>query len=133
LKIDISTGELVDKVTILAIKLEKISDPSKVNNIRKEYELLLKPMAECGVGIDSDEFLALKEVNLKLWEIEDRIRIKEAEKAFDAEFIELARSVYFTNDERAEIKKRINLATGSELVEEKQYVDYTGDSERSSR
>jgi len=133
LKIDISTGELVDKVTILAIKLEKISDPSKVNNIRKEYELLLKPMADCGIGTDSDEFLALKEVNLKLWEIEDRIRIKEAEKAFDAEFIELARSVYFTNDERAEIKKRINLATGSELVEEKQYVDYTGDSERSCR
>ena len=128
MKIDISTGELVDKVTILAIKLEKISDPSKVKNIRKEYELLLKPMTDCGIGTDSEAFLALKNVNLKLWEIEDRIRIKEAAKAFDSEFIDLARSVYFTNDERAEIKKRINLATGSELVEEKEYVDYKGDS-----
>lgn len=132
MKIDISTGELVDKVTILAIKLEKISDPSKVKNIRKEYELLLKPMADCGIETDSEAFLALKNVNLKLWEIEDRIRIKEAGKAFDSEFIELARSVYVTNDERAAIKKRINLATGSELVEEKQYVDYT-DASKSSR
>lgn len=126
MKIDISTGELVDKVTILAIKLEKISDPSKAKNIRKEYELLLQPMTDCGIGTDSEEFLALKGVNLKLWEIEDRIRVKEAQKAFDSEFIELARSVYFTNDRRAEIKKRINLATGSELVEEKEYVDYAG-------
>jgi len=124
LKIEISTGELVDKVTILAIKLEKISDPAKIKNIRREYELLLKPMAQCGIETDSEAFLALKEVNLKLWDIEDRIRIKEAAKAFDSEFIDLARSVYFTNDERAEIKKRINLATGSELVEEKEYVDY---------
>lgn len=131
MKIDISTGELVDKVTILAIKLEKISDPSKVKNIRKEYKLLLKPMTDCGIETDSEVFLALKDVNLKLWEIEDRIRIKEAEKAFDSEFIELARSVYFTNDERAAIKKRINLATGSELVEEKQYVDYTAESKSS--
>jgi hypothetical protein len=127
LKIDISTGELVDKVTILAIKLEKVSDLLKVENIRKEYKLLLKPMTDCGIGTDSEEFLTLKEVNLELWEIEDRIRIKEAEKAFDSEFIDLARSVYFTNDRRAEIKKRINLATGSELVEEKEYVDYAGD------
>lgn len=124
MKIEISTGELVDKVTILAIKLEKISDPAKIKNIRREYELLLKPMAQCGIETDSEAFLALKEVNLKLWDIEDRIRIKEAAKAFDSEFIDLARSVYFTNDERAEIKKRINLATGSELVEEKEYVDY---------
>jgi hypothetical protein len=85
-------------------------------------------MTDCGIETDSEAFLSLKTVNLKLWEIEDRIRIKEAEKAFDSEFIELARSVYFTNDERAAIKKRINLATGSELVEEKEYVDYTGES-----
>jgi len=124
LKIDISIGELVDKVTILSIKLEKISDPSKVINVRKEYELLLKPMTDYGIGTDSEEFLALKDVNLKLWEIEDRIRVKEVEQAFDREFIDLARSVYFTNDKRAEIKKRINLATGSELVEEKEFVDY---------
>jgi len=124
LKIDISIGELVDKVTILSIKLEKISDPSKVINVRKEYELLLKPMTDYGIGTDSEEFLALKDVNLKLWEIEDRIRVKEVEQAFDREFIDLARSIYFINDKRAEIKKRINLATGSELVEEKEFVDY---------
>jgi len=124
LKIDISIGELVDKVTILSIKLEKISDSSKVINVRKEYELLLKPMTDCGIGTDSEEFLTLKDVNLKLWEIEDRIRVKEVEQAFDREFIDLARSIYFINDKRAEIKKRINLATGSELVEEKEFVDY---------
>lgn len=124
MKIDISTGELVDKVTILAIKLEKISEPSKLKNIQNEYDLLLPPMKDCGIEPHSEPFLALKEVNLKLWEIEDRIRIKESMKAFDDEFVELARSVYFINDERAEIKKRINLATGSELVEEKEYVDY---------
>jgi hypothetical protein len=95
-----------------------------LKNIRNEYELLLPPMEDCGIKPDSEPFLALKGVNLKLWEIEDRIRIKESEKAFDDEFVELARSVYFINDERAEIKKRINLATGSELVEEKEYVDY---------
>ncbi len=128
MKIDISIGELVDKVTILVIKLEKIKDPSKVKNIQKEYELLLKPMTDCGIELHSEEFMALKDVNLKLWEIEDRIRIKEAEKAFDEEFIELARSVYVTNDERADIKKRINLATGSELIEEKEYVDYVSSS-----
>lgn len=124
MKIDISTGELVDKVTILAIKLEKVKDPGKVQNIRKEYELLLNPMAACGIGTDSRAFGELKAVNLELWEIEDRIRIKEAGKVFDDEFIQLARSVYFTNDRRAEIKKEINLSTGSELVEEKEYVDY---------
>jgi hypothetical protein len=127
LKIDISIGELVDKMTILAIKLDKISDPAKVSNIQKEYELLMEPMTACGIRAGSEEFLALKEVNLKLWEIEDRIRIKEARKEFDQEFIDLARSVYFTNDERAAIKKRINLDRGSELVEEKEYVDYAGD------
>ena len=124
MKIDISIGELVDKVTILSIKLEKISDSSKVINVRKEYELLLKSMTDCGIGTESEEFLTLKDVNLKLWEIEDRIRVKEVEQAFDREFIDLARSIYFINDKRAEIKKRINLATGSELVEEKEFVDY---------
>lgn len=126
-KVDISIGELVDKVSILAIKLEKISDTSKIENIRKEYELLRKPMTECGVGIDSEEFQLLKTVNLKLWEIEDRIRIKEAEQVFDQEFIDLARNVYITNDKRADIKKRINLATGSEIVEEKEYANYSSE------
>lgn len=124
MKIDISTGELVDKVTILSIKLEKISNPAKIINIRNEYELLLQPMMECGITIDSHEFTTLRAINLKLWEIEDKIRVKETQKAFDDEFIDLARSVYFTNDERADIKKEINLTYKSDLVEEKEYVDY---------
>jgi len=124
MKIDISTGELADKVSILSIKLERISNPSKIKNIQKEYDILLKPMITCGITLDSDEFIRLKAVNLELWDIEDRIRIKEASKAFDSEFIELARSVYVTNDQRAEIKKQINLAYNSDLVEEKEYVDY---------
>lgn len=124
MKIDISIGELVDKVTILSIKLEKISNPEKLANVRKEYEILLKPMTDCGITVTSEEFKNLKAVNLTLWDIEDRIRIKESEKAFDEEFITLARQVYFTNDERAEIKKSINLTYNSELVEEKEYVNY---------
>jgi hypothetical protein len=124
MKIDISIGELVDKVTILSIKREKVSDPVKLENIRKEYDLLVKPMIECGIRVESEEFIALRAINLKLWHIEDNIRIKEANKAFDQEFIDLARSVYFTNDDRAEIKKRINISYNSDLVEEKEYVDY---------
>lgn len=124
MKIDISIGELVDKVTILSIKREKISDPAKLDNIQKEYDLLVKAMADCGIHVNSEEFKALKSINLKLWDIEDKIRIKEVGKAFDPEFIELARSVYFTNDKRAEVKKKINLAFNSDLVEEKEYVNY---------
>ncbi len=125
-KIDVSTGELVDKVTILSIKLEKISDPVKIANVRREYELLLPALRECGIEVGSPEFIQLREVNRKLWEIEDRIRIKEAEQCFDREFIELARSVYQINDRRAELKKEISLASNSPLVEEKHYVDYSG-------
>lgn len=124
MKIDISTGELVDKVTILAIKLEKFKDEVKKANVKKEYDILTVPMNAAGISVDSKEFKDLKEVNLKLWHIEDDIRIKEQKKEFDTEFIELARSVYFTNDVRAEIKKDINLRYNSELVEEKEYVDY---------
>ncbi|MFZ5760164.1 MAG: DUF6165 family protein [Thermodesulfobacteriota bacterium] len=126
MKIDVSIGELVDKVTILSIKLEKISDPVKIDNVRREYELLLPALRECGIEVGSPEFIQLREVNRKLWEIEDRIRIKEAEQCFDQEFIELARSVYQINDRRAELKKEINLASNSPLVEEKHYVDYSG-------
>ncbi len=126
MKIDISTGELVDKVTILSIKLEKVNSPEKVNNIEKEYNILLKPMEECNIRVDSKEFIKLKRVNMKLWEIEDNIRIKESRQEFDDEFIQLARSVYFINDERAAIKRKINMAYGSDLIEEKEYVDYIG-------
>jgi hypothetical protein len=123
-KIDISTGELVDKLTILSIKLEKISNPEKLANVRKEYDILMKPMNDAGIFTDSDEFIRLRDINLKLWDIEDKIRVKEVENAFDDEFIALARSVYFTNDDRADVKKEINLKFSSDLVEEKEYVDY---------
>ncbi|MBU4486399.1 MAG: hypothetical protein KKD38_05675 [Candidatus Delongbacteria bacterium] len=124
MKIDISTGELVDKVTILAIKLEKFKDEVKKANVKNEFVILTVPMNSAGIFIDSKEFKDLKKVNLKLWHIEDDIRIKESRKEFDKEFIELARSVYFINDDRAKIKKDINLKFNSELVEEKEYVDY---------
>ena len=124
MKIDISTGELVDKVTILSIKQEKISNPEKLANVIKEYAILITPMNDAGIFVDSDEFIRLKDINLKLWDIEDRIRVKEVENAFDDEFISLARSVYFINDDRAAVKKEINLKYNSDLVEEKEYVDY---------
>ncbi len=124
MKIEISLGELVDKVTILAIKLRNIKDEAKLKNISKEYELLSQSMITAGISIDSDPFRRLAAVNARLWEIEDRIREKEARKEFDEKFIELARSVYFNNDERAAIKREINVAYGSDLIEEKEYTSY---------
>ena len=124
MKVEISLGELVDKVSILAIKLKKIKNPDKLKNIQKEYDMLSSSMQDAGIDTASEEFNQLEQINLKLWEIEDQIRLKEAAKAFDPEFIELARSVYFTNDDRAAVKKTINLKYGSDLVEEKEYVDY---------
>lgn len=124
MKIEISTGELVDKVTILSIKLEKIKDEKKMQNVRREHQLLTSSMIAGGITESSTEFIRLKKVNLSLWEIEDKIRVKEMKKEFDDDFIQLARSVYFKNDERAAIKREINVKFGSELIEEKEYVDY---------
>lgn len=124
MKIDISIGELVDKVTILAIKTEKIANPEKLKNVKNEYALLKQKMNDIGIDSQDREFKELKDVNLKLWHIEDKIRIKEANREFDNEFIQLARSVYFENDKRADIKKRINVNYHSEIMEEKEYVDY---------
>jgi protein subunit release factor A len=124
MKIDASIGEVVDKLTILDIKLEKMTDQQKLKNIRKEHELLEKELSKIKITSDSAEFKNLREVNERLWEIEDKIRIKEAKKEFDEGFVKLARSVYFENDKRAKIKKEINLKYGSELVEEKEYVRY---------
>lgn len=126
IKIDVSVGEIMDKLTILEIKAEKIQDQDKLANVHKERESLLPVVDQPAYQTDEVRrlFTALKEINLKLWDIEDAIRQKEADKAFDKSFIELARSVYFTNDERAALKKQINLATGSELVEEKSYEEY---------
>ena len=124
MKVDISIGELVDKVTILSIKSKKIKDKARLRNIRNEYDLIKDAMEGLGIKVSSGEFKKLKEINLKLWDIEDNIRIKEAKKEFDNDFIQLARSVYFNNDDRAAVKREINLKYGSELIEEKEYVDY---------
>ena len=126
LQVPVSVGEVLDKITILQIKLAHISDANKRVNIQNELDALL-PLLD-GDGFTTDEMQGLmaelKSVNEALWDIEDDIREKEAAKSFDAEFIKLARAVYVTNDKRAEIKKQINLATGSALVEEKSYESY---------
>ena len=126
LQVPVSVGEVLDKITILQIKLVHISDAAKRANIQNELDALLPLVA--GDAFTTDQMQALmaelKSVNEALWDIEDDIREKEAAKSFDAEFIRLARAVYVTNDKRAEIKKQINLATGSALVEEKSYESY---------
>ena len=122
----ISPGELLDKLTILTIKLENISDATKRANVKVEHELLSK-VADAGIP-KSDEITALNaallSVNKELWDIEDDIRDCERAGDFGDEFIRLARAVYVTNDKRADLKKQINLALGSEIVEEKSYADY---------
>ena len=119
----ISIGELVDKITILEIKKNKLQN-SKLENVLKELSFLRKLMEKHQIEITDNLFTQLKEINLKLWNIEDQIRIKEKNKEFDNIFIELARSVYFTNDKRSEIKKRINRLSNSEITEEKSYAEY---------
>ena len=119
----ISIGELVDKITILEIKKNKLKN-SKLGNVLKELSFLRKLIAKHQIEITDNLFTQLKEINLKLWNIEDQIRIKEKNKEFDNIFIELARSVYFTNDKRSEIKKRINRLSNSEITEEKSYAEY---------
>ena len=127
IKIIISIGELLDKITILQIKTENISDEQKLANINHELQLLEKFWhdADCDKSLIEHELAQLKQVNQKLWQIEDEIRIKELKQNFDSEFIELARSVYFTNDVRADLKKQINIKLKSGVVEEKSYADYT--------
>jgi hypothetical protein len=126
IKVPISPGELLDKITILRIKSQRMSDPAKVANVRAELRALEDTWgasAYAGVDITADVD-ALLHVNERLWVIEDDIRDKERAQAFDAEFIRLARAVYFENDERAAIKRRINTTLGSSIVEEKSYRDY---------
>jgi len=126
IKVPISPGELLDKITILRIKSERMSDPAKVSNVRLELRTLEETWSACAYAkIDIDaEVGALLRVNEQLWVIEDDIRDKERTQSFDAEFIRLARAVYFANDERAAIKRRINTTLGSSIVEEKSYRDY---------
>ena len=126
LHVPVSVGEVLDKITILQIKLAHISDARKRTNIQTELDALL-PLVDGG-SFASSQMQALtaklKLVNEELWIIEDDIREKEAAKNFDNEFVQLARAVYVTNDKRAAIKKQINLATGSALIEEKSYEPY---------
>ncbi|HKZ10146.1 MAG TPA: DUF6165 family protein [Rhodanobacteraceae bacterium] len=122
----VSFGELIDKITILEIKSERMTDAAKLANVRDELELLSAlwqraPAADTDISAERAE---LKRINEALWEIEDEIRLKERDQAFDARFIELARAVYHTNDKRAAVKRAINLKLGSRLVEEKSYQDY---------
>lgn len=126
ISIPISHGELIDKITILEIKAERIGDAGKRANVRTELDLLNATWSADAASCTDigPERARLRAVNEALWEIEDRIRVKEKAKAFDAEFIELARTVYVTNDERAAIKRAINDKLGSTLVEEKSYQDY---------
>jgi len=121
--VPISPGELIDKVTILRIKSARLADELALRNVRLELALLEHTWVQsgCAARATAADAQALQRVNEELWEVEERIRAKEAARCFDAEFIELARSVYRANDERAAIKKRINVQLGSRIVEEKSY------------
>ena len=124
--VPISPGELLDKITILRIKVARIQDAAKLANVKLELSLLEQTWKDSGCATPPwplDEH-ALQAVNEQLWDIEDRIRDKEAKQTFDRDFIELARAVYVCNDERAAMKKRINQQLGSRLVEEKSYKQY---------
>ena len=126
IKIDISYGELLDKITILEIKAERITDAAKLANVRTELNVLNETWANADI-VENDisgPKAALKRINESLWDIEDQIREMEAAKSFDEAFIALARSVYITNDERAAVKRQINELLGSKLIEEKSYQAY---------
>jgi len=125
MKVEISNGELLDKLSILEIKMGNITDPSKLTNIENEYRELTSDCTDLlRDSTISSLYAELKSINQKLWIVEDDIRECERRKDFGQEFISLAREVYFTNDERARVKKEINLASGSSLVEEKSYQAY---------
>ena len=123
---EISTGELLDKISILEIKLEKVKDKNSLEEIKKEYKIL-KEIQTSSIEITGkikDLFQSVKNVNVKLWNTEDKLRICEKNKDFDKNFIELARGVYFANDERAELKSKINKILKSNIIEIKQYDNY---------
>jgi hypothetical protein len=127
MQVEISNGELLDKISILELKILRIEDEEKLINVMTEFDSLNPLVIELFEKYDGqlqNHYLELAKINGELWDIEDWIRDCEREKRFDKEFVELARSVYITNDKRCEIKKLINLVTSSELVEEKSYKDY---------
>lgn len=123
MKIEVSNGEIIDKLTIIEIKLERISDEAKLVNLRNEYKVLNEAAAKI-ISKEDKLYKALYTINCQLWDIEDDIRDLERTKDFGEKFIETARAVYFTNDKRSEVKKQINLKTGSKLIEEKSYEKY---------
>ncbi len=126
ISVPIAIGELIDKITILEIKSQRIRDVSKLDNVIKELELLTNAWVASGHAntVVEGHRAALRAVNEALWDIEDQIRRKEIAREFDERFIELARAIYQHNDRRAALKREINLALGSEIVEEKSYPDY---------
>lgn len=121
--IEVSNGEIADKLTIIEIKLENIKDETKLANIRKEYDVVDQAIKKI-IAKDDPLYIELLNINKKLWKIEDDIRDCERTKDFGQKFIDLARAVYFTNDQRSDVKKRINLQSGSNLIEEKGYQTY---------
>ena len=127
MKVEVSNGELLDKLTILELKMSNISDDKKLINVKKEFNEL-SPLAKLLFEKFKDELLIkykeLALINSELWKIEDDIRECEKNKNFGEKFVELARAVYFTNDKRSEVKKQINVLTGSGFIEEKSYEDY---------
>lgn len=129
MKIEVSNGEIIDKYTILEIKLSEIKDPDKLKNIQHEYDVLTPDVNSIYQGAQDENHLRklhqeLLSINKKLWKIEDDIRECERANDFGQTFVELARAVYYTNDDRSDVKKEINVYTGSDLVEEKSYEDY---------
>ena len=124
MQIEVSIGEIVDKLSILQIKLENITDEDKLVNIKKEFNYLYSIVFK-DLKIQLEDYQPLLNINKELWGIEDDIRDEERAKRFEERFIEVARAVYFTNDKRSQIKKDINIKYGSEFVEEKSYQDYT--------
>jgi peptidoglycan hydrolase CwlO-like protein len=123
MQIEVPNADIVDKTSILMIKLERVRDAQKLENIKKELESILPSCLKI-MSLHDDLFKELKSVNEKLWDIEDEIRQKEAHKSFDDKFISLARAVYLTNDRRSKIKQAISLQSGSRLQEEKFYKQY---------
>lgn len=122
----VSVGELIDKLSILQVKKTKVNDPKKLEYINKEFELLYNLSAEYLNDMEIENFYHdLVKTNSKLWDIEDKLRILEKEQRFEGEFIDLARKVYFTNDERFRLKNEINSLTSSEIREVKEYVKYS--------
>ena len=123
---EISAGELLDKISILEIKLEKIEDKNNRKEVKKEYKIL-KEIQNSSIKLDNKIkklFDSIKKVNIKLWNVEDKLRVCEKNKDFGKNFIELAREVYFNNDKRSKIKSEINKILGSNIREVKQYVNY---------